>query len=129
MATELSAAAKVRAATRGIHFAMGGAIVGQLAPEHLVTIAGLGFPGIEPYRGSSLRYLDRPHELKNELDRLGLTLITCSNGGPGQSTEFIDPAKRRQTIADHVAFARDWLAVFGCRHFKINLRARPAAGT
>jgi inosose dehydratase len=129
MANELSVAARVRAATSGIHFAMGGAIVGPLAPEHLELIARLGFPGIEPYRGLTSRYLDRPKELKSELDRLDLTLITCSNGGPGQSTDFIDPAKRQQTIADHVAFARDWLSVFGCRHFKINMGARPAAGT
>lgn len=114
----------------GIHFAVGSAIFGELTPAHLDLIAALGFPGIEPYRSLiSRHYLDRPQELKALLDERGITMVTCSNGGPGQATEFIDPAGRRQTIDDHVAFARDFLAPFGCRHFKINMGARPAAGT
>lgn len=118
-----------RGNARGIHFAMGGAIFGALEPSHLASIAELGFPGIEPYRGLLMSWVDRPGALKQLLDRHQLTLVTCSNGGPNQSTDFIDPAKRKQTIADHVAFARDFLSVFGCGHFKINLGARPAGGT
>jgi len=115
--------------TSGIHFAIGGAIFGELAPEHVELIARLGFPGIEPYRSLASHYLARPAELKDLLDRHGITMVTCSNGGPGQSTNFIDPTRRQQTIDDHVAFARDFLAVFGCRHFKINMGARPPGGT
>ncbi|HUE75531.1 MAG TPA: sugar phosphate isomerase/epimerase family protein [Chloroflexota bacterium] len=113
----------------GIHFAMGGAIFGELQPEHVEMTARAGFPGIEPYRGHIMRYVDRPQELKDLFDRHGLTMITCSNGGANQSTEFIDPARRQPTIDDHLAFARDFLAVFGCTHFKINMGARPAQGT
>lgn len=114
---------------QGIHFAMGGAIFGQLQPQHVDLIAATGFPGIEPYRGSTLSYLDRPGELKDLLDRHQITMVTCSNGGPDQSTNFIDPSRRQQTVDDHVSFAHDFLTVFGCRHFKINMGARPAGGT
>lgn len=113
----------------GIHFAMGGAIFGDLAPEHIELIAATGFPGIEPYRGRAMSYVEHPQELKALLDQHHITMVTCSNGGRNQSTEFIDPSRRAQTVEDHVAFARDFLAVFGCRHFKINMGARPKAGT
>lgn len=112
-----------------IRFAVGGAIFGDLRPADVALIAELGFPGIEPYRGWIMHYVERPQELKALLDRHGITLCTCSNGGPGQSTDFISPAARQQTIDDHVAFARDFLTVFGCTHFKINMGARPAGGT
>jgi len=113
----------------GPHFAVGCAIFGPLQPEHIAMVATAGFPGVEPYRSYAMRYLDRPGELTELLDRHGLTMVTCSNGGPGQSCDFVDPARRRQTIADHVAFARDFLAVFGCKHFKMNMGARPKGGT
>ncbi|HEY8685631.1 MAG TPA: sugar phosphate isomerase/epimerase, partial [Chloroflexota bacterium] len=115
--------------TPGIHFAMGGAIFGNLEVAHLALVANQGFHGLEPYRGHVLHWLDRPTELKDQLDHFGMTMVTCSNGGIGQSTEFIDPARRQQTVEDHLTFARDFLAVFGCRHFKINLGARPEGGT
>jgi inosose dehydratase len=107
-----------------IHFAVGSAIFGPVTPEHVALMAKFGFPGFEPYRSNLPAYLDRPRELKDLLDRHNITLITCSNGGPGQSTEFIDPAARQQSIDDHVAFARDFLSLFGCKHFKINMGRR-----
>jgi inosose dehydratase len=113
----------------GIRFAVGGAIFGDLTAEHIALIARHGFPGIEPYRGWAMRWVEQPRELKAILDQHGVTLITCSNGGRGQATQFGDPAQRRQVIADHVAFARDFLTVFGCRHFKINMGARSPGGT
>jgi inosose dehydratase len=116
-------------ASAGIHFAIGGAIFGDLRPEHIALTARLGFPGLEPYRSLTMHYLDRPAELKELLDQHGITMVTCSNGGPGQSTDFVDAARRQQTIEDHVAFARDFLRLFGCRHFKINLGSRPPGGT
>lgn len=108
-----------------IHFAMGGAIFGQFTAESAQLIAKYGLPGVEPYRGWLLDWLDNPQALKDLLDQHNIQLITASNGGPGQSTEFIDPAKRAETVADHVAFCRDFLKVFGCTHFKINMGARP----
>lgn len=122
-----------RPATSGgshaMHFAMGGAIFGKLKPEHIAFLAGTGFPGIEPYRGWAMEYVEDPQKLKAILERFNVTLITCSNGGPNQSTEFINPSGRQQTVDDHVAFARDFLKVFGCTYFKINMGRRPAGGT
>lgn len=112
-----------------IHFAMGGAIFGQFTAESAQLIAKHGLPGVEPYRGWLLDWLDKPQALKELLDEHNIQLITASNGGPGQSTEFIDPARRAETVADHVAFCRDFLTVFGCTHFKINMGGRPAHKT
>lgn len=112
-----------------IQFAVGGAIFGPLKPTDLDLIARFGYPGIEPYRSLLGPYLEQPRELKRQLDERNITLITCSNGGQGQMVDFINPQNRQRTIEDHVAFARDFLGVFGCQHFKINLGARPAGGT
>ncbi len=111
------------------HFAVGSAIFGVVTPERLKFVAGLGFPAVELYQAGFGPYLEKPAEYEVLLDEYGLTLITCSNGGPNMSTDFIDPAKRQQTIADHVRCAREQLSVFGCRHFKMNMGARPAGGT
>lgn len=112
-----------------IHFAMGGAIFGAFTAESISLIAKYGLLGVEPYRGGLVAWLDKPEALKELLDTHGIRLITASNGGPDQSTEFIDPSKRAETVADHVDFCRDFLKVFGCTHFKINMGARPEAGT
>jgi sugar phosphate isomerase/epimerase len=104
---------------------MGGAIFGDFTIESVKLIARHGLPGVEPYRGHLLAWLDKPQALKDILDEYGIQLITASNGGPGQSMEFIDRSKRQETIADHVAFCRDFLKVFGCTHFKINMGSRP----
>lgn len=112
-----------------IHFAMGGAIFGDFTEASAGLIAKFGLLGVEPYRGRMVDWLDKPQALKDVLDANGIRLITASNGGPNQSTEFIDPSKRDETIADHIAFCRDFLEVFGCTHFKINMGARPADGT
>jgi inosose dehydratase len=114
---------------QGIHFAMGGAIFGQLEESDVEMIHRFGLPGIEPYRSMGMKWVENPRELKRVLDGNDVRLITCSNGGPGQSTEFIDPAARQQTIDDHLAFCRDFLSVFGCSWFKINMGRRRPEGT
>lgn len=103
---------------------MGGAIFGDFTTESVQLIAKHGLPGVEPYRSGLMKWLDKPQALKELLDAHGIRLITASNGGPGQSTEFIDPARRKETVDDHVAFCRDFLTVFGCTHFKINMGGR-----
>ena len=112
-----------------IHFAMGGAIFGAFTAESAELIAKHGLPGVEPYRSGLIAWLDDPQALKARLDEHGIRLITASNGGPGQSVAFIDRSKRQETIADHVAFCRDFLKIFGCTHFKINMGSRPQNGT
>jgi inosose dehydratase len=71
-----------------------------------------------------MAWLDKPQALKDLLDTHGIRLITASNGGPGQAMEFIDRSKRQETVDDHVAFCRDFLKVFGCTHYKINMGSR-----
>jgi inosose dehydratase len=112
-----------------IHFAMGGAIFGAFTAESIQLIERYGLPGAEPYRGGLMAWVEQPQVLKDLLDAHNVRLITASNGGPGQSTEFIDPSRRDETVADHVAFCRDFLKVFGCTHFKINMGRRPVNGT
>lgn len=113
----------------GPRFGIGAAVFGDLEPEDVELVAALGFPGIEPYRQRLTRYLDRPAELRRLLEGSGVAMVTCSNGGPGQSTDFIDPELRSSTISDHLHFAQRFLSEFGCRHFKINLGRRPPGGT
>jgi len=114
----------------GPHFAVGSAIFGEIKPADVAFVAAQGFPAMELYRsGFSAEFLQRPQGFKDLLDQHGLRMITCSNGGPGMSTNFIDPAKKAQTIADHIAFARDVLSLFGCQHFKMNMGSRPPKGT
>jgi len=112
-----------------IYFAMGGAIFGAFTEASIRLITKHDLPGVEPYRGWLGEWLDRPAALKDLLDANGIQLITASNGGRGQSCEFIDPAKRAETVSDHEAFCRDFLNLFGCKHFKINMGRRPENGT
>jgi inosose dehydratase len=91
-------------------------------------IAALGLQGIEPYGNQIEKYRSKPLALKRLFDEAGVTFIDASNGEAGQSTNFIDPDRIPSTIADHVAFARDFLQPLGARHWKCNMGARPAGG-
>jgi inosose dehydratase len=91
-------------------------------------IAAMGLQGIEPYGDAIEKYRKNPLELKKIFDEAGITFIDASNGEVGQSTNFIDPDQIPKTIADHVAFARDFLQAFGCDHWKVNMGQRPPGG-
>ena len=91
-------------------------------------IAALGLQGIEPYGDGIEKYRKNPLELKQIFDEAGVTFIDASNGEIGQSTNFIDPGQIPKTIADHVAFARDFLQPLGCGHWKVNMGQRPPGG-
>ncbi len=91
-------------------------------------IAALGLQGIEPYGNQIEKYRSNPAALKKLFDDAGITFIDASNGEVGQSTNFIDPDRIPKTIADHVAFARDFLQPLGARHWKCNMGARPPGG-
>ena len=88
----------------------------------------LGLQGIEPYAGGWEEYRNKPQELLKICRDNNVTMIDASNGGKTQSTNFIDKEQIPKTIADHVAFARDFLQVFECDHWKINMGARPPGG-
>jgi inosose dehydratase len=91
-------------------------------------IAALGLQGIEPYGDGIEKYRKNPLELKKIFDDAGITFIDASNGEIGQSTNFIDPDQIPKTIADHVAFARDFLQPMGSDHWKVNMGQRPPGG-
>ncbi len=109
-------------------FAVATYIFTQFEPRHAELVSELGFPAVEPYRDNVMHYLDRLDELEALMAEHSLTVVTCSNGGAGQAMDFISKEGRNQTIADHVAFARDFLSRFGCQHFKINMGSRPPGG-
>ena len=91
-------------------------------------VAYHGLQGIEPYADAIEPYRKEPLKLKKIFDDHGITMIDVSNGARGQSTNFIDPDQIPKTIADHVAFARDFLVPFGCTHYKANMGRRPEGG-
>jgi inosose dehydratase len=91
-------------------------------------VAALGLQGIEPYGDAIEKYRKNPLALKKIFDDAGITFIDASNGEAGQSTNFIDPDQIPKTIADHVAFARDFLQPLGCDHWKVNMGQRPPGG-
>src|ERR1700674_1621889 len=90
--------------------------------------AAMGLQRIEPYANNIEQYRKNPRELKKIFDDAGITFIDVSNGAKGQSTNFIDPEEIPKTIADHVAFARDFLQPCGCGHYKVNMGQRPPGG-
>jgi inosose dehydratase len=106
---------------------------GAPEPEHdlafwIKRVAELGLQGIEPYGDQIEKYRSNPLALKKLFDEAGITFIDASNGEQGQSTNFIDPDQIPKTIADHVAFARDFLQPLGADHWKVNMGARPPGG-
>jgi len=89
----------------------------------------LGFQGMEPFRKNVMSYVDTPahfRQLKEKTTAAGLVLIDVANGGEGMASNFVDPAKTPETIAEHVAFARDMLGPAGCDVWKITMGGRPA---
>jgi sugar phosphate isomerase/epimerase len=91
-------------------------------------ISTLGLQGIEPYGDQIEKYRKNPLVVKKIFDDAGITFIDASNGEEGQSTNFIDKDRIPKTIADHVAFARDFLHPLGSDHWKVNMGQRPAGG-
>jgi len=91
-------------------------------------VAALGLQGIEPYGDAIEKYRKNPMELKKIFDDAAITFIDASNGERGQSTNFIDTDQIPKTIADHVAFARDFLQPLRCDHWKVNMGQRPPGG-
>ena len=95
-------------------------------PEAIKRVAELGLQGIEFYGDGIEQYRPNPKELEKLMDAAGITFIGASNGEKGQSTNFIDVDQIPKTMADHIAFCRDFLQQLGCDHWKVNMGARPA---
>jgi inosose dehydratase len=117
------------AAARRLPFRYGFSAIswGTNVEEAIQVARRLGFPGIEPFRQNVVNYLGRPLALKALMDKAGVVMETCSNGGgPDFSGNFYDPAKAAKTVADHIRFARTFIKPFGyCNHFKMNMGPRP----
>ena len=96
--------------------------------EGVKEAARMGLDGIEPFRQHIMKYLNDPLAFKRQLDAAGIAMSSCSDGGQGMSSNFIDPTRTAQTVSDHVTFAKNFLTVFGCTAFKFNLGQRPADG-
>ncbi len=95
--------------------------------EGVQETARTGFQGIEPFRQHIMQYLDNPGAFRRKLDEAGVKMLSCSNGGRGMSTNFIEMSATQQTVKDHVAFARDFiLPISGPTAFKFNMGRRPA---
>ena len=91
-------------------------------------ISQMGLQGVEPYAGGIEEYRSKPKELLAISEKYNVTIIDASNGEKGQSTNFIDVDQIPKTMADHIAFCRDFLQPLGCDHWKVNMGARPAGG-
>lgn len=94
----------------------------------ITSVARSGLQGLEPYRQHIMPWASNPLPLKAKFDAAGIAFVSCSNGGPGQSTNFIDPAQAQKTLADHMQFAREFLVPFGATVWKINVGSRPPGG-
>ena len=108
---------------------------GSDVEEAIAETARVGLQGIEGRRPDWLRYVNRPLDLKRQFDEAGLALVSCSRNldffardAPGQPAHFVDEAAIPEMIGDHVAFARDFIKPFGCKHFKFTLGGRSPEG-
>ncbi len=108
---------------------------GSDVEEAIAETARVGLQGIEGRRPDWLRYVNRPLDLKRQFDEAGLALVSCSRDldffardAPGQAALFVDEAAIPKMIGDHVAFARDFIKPFGCKHFKFTLGGRSPEG-
>jgi inosose dehydratase len=87
----------------------------------------VGYRNVESFIHYFVDYWDKPGELKQKLDEIGVSFVTISNGGPLEM-HFEDPTRHRKIIDDHVKLAR-FIRQFGCSHLKINLGPRRPEGT
>ena len=83
---------------------------------------------IEPYGNQIEKYRSNPMALERLFDAAGIAFIDASNGEADQSTDFITSDRIPKTIADHVAFARDFLQPLSASHWKCHMGARPPSG-
>src|SRR5439155_8378510 len=74
-----------------------------------------------------MSYLDKPAELRKQIDDIGVKFVTISNGGPLEMA-FEDPAKREKLLAGHMRLVR-FIKQLGCDHLKVNTNVRRRAGT
>jgi inosose dehydratase len=73
-------------------------------------------------------YPDKPQQLREKLDEIGVGLVTLSNAAGPTEMHFEDPAKHDKILRDHLRLVR-YIKSFGCDHLKINCGSRRPEGT
>lgn len=87
----------------------------------------IGYRYVESFIHYFTDYWEKPQELQQRLDEIGVRFVTISNGGPLEM-RFHDPARHETLIRDHLRLVR-FIKHFGCTHLKINLGSRRPEGT
>jgi len=85
-----------------------------------------GFRYVESFINYFMAFLDKPAELRKQIDDIGVKFVTISNGGPLEMA-FEDPAKREKLLADHMRLVR-FIKQLGLRPFKVNTNVRRPNG-
>ena len=87
----------------------------------------VGYRYVESFIDYFGAYLDKPAELLQKTDAIGVKFDTISNGGH-MEMHFEDSSKHEKIFEQHMSLAR-FVKRLGCDHLKINTGPRRPAGT
>jgi len=87
----------------------------------------VGYHNVESFIDYFTPYLDKPEELLEKTDRIGVKFDTISNGGR-MEMHFEDLAQHEKILEQHLRLAR-FIKRLGCDHLKINTGPRRPEGT
>ena len=87
----------------------------------------VGYRYVESFIDYFGAYLDKPAELLQKTDAIGVKFDTISNGGK-MEMHFEDSSKHEKILEQHMSLAR-FIKRLGCDHLKINTGPRRPAGT
>ncbi|HTM51601.1 MAG TPA: sugar phosphate isomerase/epimerase [Bryobacteraceae bacterium] len=86
-----------------------------------------GYRYVESFINYFKDFLDKPADLRKQVDGIGVKFVTISNGSPLEMA-FEDPSKRNKLLEDHMRLVR-FIKQLGCDHLKVNTNTRRANGT
>jgi len=87
----------------------------------------VGYRYVESFIDYFGAYLDKPAELLQKTDAIGVKFDTVSNGGH-MEMHFEDSSKHEKILEEHMRLAR-FIKRLGCDHLKINTGPRRPTGT
>ena len=87
----------------------------------------VGYRYVESFIDYFGAYLDKPAELLQKTDAIGVKFDTVSNGGH-MEMHFEDSSKHEKILEQHMSLAR-FVKRLGCDHLKINTGPRRPTGT
>ncbi len=87
----------------------------------------VGYRYVESFIDYFGAYLDKPAELLQRTDAIGVKFDTISNGGH-MEMHFEDSSKHEKILEEHMSLAR-FIKRLGCDHLKVNTGPRRPAGT